>query len=322
MHYHQRNTNDYARLAGHLTFIEHGALTLITDWIFSHRRPLPAEKDEIFRQIRPRNSSEKTTLLKVLEEFFTLTSSGWITEKIAEEIADYEEKSEKARKSALLRWEKERNADALRTHSAGTADGMLRARVPSTSNQEPVTNLAADKPPEGEQLNLESPPDADTLAQVEDPPVKKKKGAAEPPKPRARNELFDAIAGVCGIAEVTKSAGGRIAKALKEIKEATPEVTVEEIEARARRYREQWPNAELSPTALSANWGRFAVVKKERGAVNGVGSASGPPCAEWAQFARDELGWELPQGVSDWNQVPQARRSELTKAWNERNQLP
>lgn len=285
MHYHQRNTNDYARMAGHLTFIEHGALTLITDWIFSHRKPLPAEKEEIFRQIRPRNSAEKTILLKVLEEFFILTDSGWITEKIAEEIADYEEKSAKASKSALIRWEKERNAKAMRTHSEGTADahanGMQRARVPSTSNHEPSTKPeGAEAPPEPAELVLhdeESATDSTT-----EPLPKKKKGGAV----RERNELLDALAVVGGgsVEAVTRALWGEAAKALSDLRAVCPEITPEMIRAAAAAYHREWPKASLSPSALAKHWSKFAPGAKKEGGrvVQGVSE----PAWDWREVAR------------------------------------
>ena len=75
--------------------------------------------------------------------------------------------------------------------------------------------------------------------------------------PRARNPIFDALAEVCGMdpLNVTKPEGGRIATAMAHIKQASPEVTPEEIRQRAANYRNVMPKGSmLTPTALSSNW--------------------------------------------------------------------
>jgi hypothetical protein len=87
-------------------------------------------------------------------------------------------------------------------------------------------------------------------------------GSAEPQEPkkqRPRNPSLDTLVEVSGwsLSETSPTGWGRAAKALKDIRAVSPEVTPEEIRARASRYRKEWPNAELTPTALAANWGRF-----------------------------------------------------------------
>jgi uncharacterized protein YdaU (DUF1376 family) len=281
-------------------------LTLITDWIFSHRKPFPAEKEEIFRQIRPRNSLEKSTLLKVLSEFFTLTASGWITEKIAEEIADYEDKCAKASKSALLRWENERTAKAMRTHSEGTTDAdalaMLRARVPSTSNQEPETKsegaVAPPPPAELALVNGEGTPPPDPP-----PPAKKEKGAA-----RQRNELLDALAVVGGgsLESVTRALWGETAKALADIREVCPDVEPDMIRVAAASYRAEWPKVTLSPSALAKHWGKYAPGAKKEGARVHQGIAE--PAWDWRALARD-----IGLGTEHWAMLERADKIQILR---------
>lgn len=76
--------------------------------------------------------------------------------------------------------------------------------------------------------------------------------------PRARNPLWDSVAEVCGWTgrTLTRSEQGRIAKAVKELREV--DATPEDVVARARKYRKEWPEVELTPQALVANWNRFA----------------------------------------------------------------
>lgn len=80
--------------------------------------------------------------------------------------------------------------------------------------------------------------------------------------PRERNPLLDALA-VCdgGPEGLTGSAWGRIGKALKDIKEASPDVDPSEISRRMANYRTHYPNAYCTSTALSAHWGLCANAK-------------------------------------------------------------
>jgi len=77
---------------------------------------------------------------------------------------------------------------------------------------------------------------------------------------RVRNALFDALAVLdCpDLAELTPSAGSRVAKALQGIRSVCPSVTAEQIKERADNYRLMMPGATLTSTALAAHWGRCA----------------------------------------------------------------
>lgn len=87
-----------------------------------------------------------------------------------------------------------------------------------------------------------------------EPPVER----AEPKAPRPRNTLFDALCEIEGSnpLEIGRK-GGRIAGALRQIKEATPDVTPDEIKRRAANYRETWPTITLTATALATHWAKF-----------------------------------------------------------------
>ena len=80
-----------------------------------------------------------------------------------------------------------------------------------------------------------------------------------PKKAKKRNPLFDAIATACGLKpdEITKSGASAIGKALAEIREVCPGpggLEAEEIHARAREYKRQHPQWELTPSALAKYW--------------------------------------------------------------------
>ncbi len=87
---------------------------------------------------------------------------------------------------------------------------------------------------------------------------------------RPRNLLFDALCAVdmSDPVEASKASGGRVGKALSQIKRMTPEATPEEIVRRATNYRASWPNVALTATALAAHWAKFGVAH-EPGSQNG-----------------------------------------------------
>lgn len=82
------------------------------------------------------------------------------------------------------------------------------------------------------------------------------KEARKEPAPRPRNELLDALASVDGVSldQVTRTKWGEAAKALADICEVCPAVTVDEIRKRARNYRTHYPNAASTPSAIAKHW--------------------------------------------------------------------
>lgn len=69
MNYYRRHLGDYARKAGHLTMLEHGAYTLILDAYYDREQPLT--RREAIRVARARSEDEIAAVDTVLEEFFT-----------------------------------------------------------------------------------------------------------------------------------------------------------------------------------------------------------------------------------------------------------
>jgi hypothetical protein len=79
--------------------------------------------------------------------------------------------------------------------------------------------------------------------------------AVKPPKPR--NDLLDALATIDGsvLDQVSPSAWGRHAKALKDIKTVMPNVSAAEIRVRAANYKAIHRDWALTSTALASHWG-------------------------------------------------------------------
>ena len=126
MHYYQFNIGDYVSSTQHLDENEDLAYRRMLDIYYSKESPLPKEENEIARLIRMRTHSE--SIANVLREFFTLENDGYHCQRADKEIHAFQSKSDKARKSAEARWNKNKDlpkkdgdANAMRTQCEGNA---------------------------------------------------------------------------------------------------------------------------------------------------------------------------------------------------------
>jgi uncharacterized protein YdaU (DUF1376 family) len=139
MYYYQFNIGDYQTHTSHLEPMEDLAYRRLLDYYYLHETPIPDDIDKISRLIRMRTHTDCIAL--VLQEFFQLTENGWISERADKEISKTGEKSEKAKASARVRWDKNANALPTQSNSNATQDP-----IPKTHNPKPKTQLLA---PEG-----------------------------------------------------------------------------------------------------------------------------------------------------------------------------
>lgn len=80
----------------------------------------------------------------------------------------------------------------------------------------------------------------------------------KPKKSRERNELLDCLATLGGgtVADITGPAWSKASKALADIREVSPNLTVQEIKRRADNLRKLYPNASVTDTSLAKHWAR------------------------------------------------------------------
>ena len=141
MHYYQFNIGDYKAHTEHLEPMEDLAFRRMMDWCYLHEKPLPLDIKEIERLIRMRTHSE--SIAYVLETYFERTAKGYANSRIMHEIEKYQEKSEKAKKSAQARWNKKASkqkglddANALQAESESNAKHKTL-----NTKQETLTNM-------------------------------------------------------------------------------------------------------------------------------------------------------------------------------------
>ena len=142
MHYFKRNIGDYHKKAGKLSMLEHGAYTLLIDSCYDRER-FPT-REEAIDWCWARSKPEIDAVDFVLGKFFTLQDGHYIQDRIAEEIATYQENAETNARIAREREAKrreEKEAKARTVHEPYTNEHEPPPNhKPLTINQEPVTN--------------------------------------------------------------------------------------------------------------------------------------------------------------------------------------
>lgn len=105
MNYYEHHLGDYDGATAHLTWLEDCAYRRLICLYYRTERPLPADTKQVCRLVRATSKAERAAVLQVLEEFFELQDDGWHHDRCDAEIARFQEKSEKARRSVAKRWE-------------------------------------------------------------------------------------------------------------------------------------------------------------------------------------------------------------------------
>ena len=121
MNYYAFHIGDYKAHTSHLSLIEDLAFRRMLDLYYLTESPLPDVK-KIARAICMRENIED--IQTVLDEFFIDTEEGFIHERCEREIKAMNDKSGKAKLSALKRWSKTDNANAMRDGCEGNANAL------------------------------------------------------------------------------------------------------------------------------------------------------------------------------------------------------
>lgn len=136
---------------------------------------------------------------------------------------------------------------------------------------------------------------------------------------KGRDELFDAIGTACGcdLTGLTREYAKQIATAKRDILEATPDVTPDEVARRALAYRKKYTNAACSPMALANHWPEFGNNERlTRGAKNDIYTEpQGWRAAALRRFP-DAKEWINPHDFSTkpWAEVSHSIRPDILKA--------
>ena len=158
MHYYKRNIGDYAKKAGRLTMLQHGAYTLLLDACYD-REQFPT-REEAIDWLWASSTAEIEAVDFVLSKFFNLVDGRFVQNRIQEELAEYHEKSLNNKRIAQEREAKRREKSTKRApvvnETPPNQEPITNNQEPITNNQEPITNnqepitkeYKADKPQE------------------------------------------------------------------------------------------------------------------------------------------------------------------------------
>jgi uncharacterized protein YdaU (DUF1376 family) len=141
MHYYKRNLGDYAKKAGRLSMLQHGAYTLLIDACYD-REQFPT-LEEAIDWTWASSSAEVEAVEFVLNKFFTLEEGRYVQNRIREEINDYKVKSEVNSRIAIAR---EANRKTKSTKRARNVDAPAQDDHKTPPNQEPLTNNHTEEP--------------------------------------------------------------------------------------------------------------------------------------------------------------------------------
>ena len=144
MNYYEHHLGDWAAATGHLTWDEDMAYTRLLRAYYHQEQPI--QQGQQYRLAKATTAVQRKAVDQVLSEFFELREGRYHQKRADREIARYQDKQDKARRSAQVRWaavpsqsesnanaSEQNDANAMRTHSEGNA-----LQTPDTRHQTPV----------------------------------------------------------------------------------------------------------------------------------------------------------------------------------------
>jgi len=134
VHYYKRNLGDYAKKAGRLSMLQHGAYTLLIDTCYD-REQFPT-LEEAIDWTWASSAAEVEAVEFVLRKFFVLEGGRYVQKRIQEEIADYQATAET---NARIAQERERNRKENPTKRARSVNASSEKQNEAPPNHKPLT---------------------------------------------------------------------------------------------------------------------------------------------------------------------------------------
>jgi uncharacterized protein YdaU (DUF1376 family) len=138
MHYYKRNLGDYAKKAGRLTMLQHGAYTLLIDSCYD--REIFPTLEQALEWTWASTEAEVEAVKFVLNRFFMLHSDGrYIQDRILTELLNYQKNADTNKRIADEREAKRRGNDTKRVQ---IVDEASPNQEPLTTNHKPIREKA------------------------------------------------------------------------------------------------------------------------------------------------------------------------------------
>lgn len=150
MHYYSHNINDFNNATIHLSVEEECMYHRALAWYYSNEKPLPGDKEKIYRYLRATTKKLQTAVNNILDDFFTEKEDGFHQSRCDSEIAEYQSKQAKAVEAGKASANARRKLNENKTdveqdndNRSTTVQQEINDRsttVQPTNNQEPITN--------------------------------------------------------------------------------------------------------------------------------------------------------------------------------------
>jgi len=138
MHYYKRNLGDYAKKAGRLTMLQHGAYTLLIDSCYD--RELFPTLEQALEWTWASTEAEVEAVKFVLSRFFVLDKDGcYVQDRILDELLNYQKNADTNKRIADEREAKRREN---RTKRVQVVDEAPPNQEPLTTNHKPKREIA------------------------------------------------------------------------------------------------------------------------------------------------------------------------------------
>jgi uncharacterized protein YdaU (DUF1376 family) len=145
VHYYKRNLGDYAKKAGRLTMLQHGAYTLLIDSCYD--RELFPTLDQALEWTWASTEAEVEAVKFVLSRFFTIDKDGcYVQDRILQELLEYHAKADTNKRIAI---ERETKRKEKSTNREQVVDETPPNHKPITINQEPKKKATVVALPDG-----------------------------------------------------------------------------------------------------------------------------------------------------------------------------
>lgn len=149
MNYYQHHIGDFRSATRHLSLIERQIYLELMWTYYDKEVPIPDEINKVARRL----GADPRSVKEILEDFFILRADGWHHERCDDELAKYHARIMAASKAG--------KASAKSRRSNGRSTVVQR----SSTNQEPITSAAQDKPERTGAVAKARPRDLDTVIQ-------------------------------------------------------------------------------------------------------------------------------------------------------------
>jgi len=138
MHYYKRNLGDYAKKAGRLTMLQHGAYTLLIDSCYD--REIFPTLDQALEWTWASTEAEVEAVKFVLTRFFTLDKDGsFVQDRILQELLHYHKNADTNKRIAD---EREAKRKEKRTNREQDVNEAPPNQEPLTNNHKPKREIA------------------------------------------------------------------------------------------------------------------------------------------------------------------------------------